>query len=399
MQKQRLTYLLEQLSKDVAAPSEIDELERSLEEGTNSGLFIEVLSSLMEKYPGDPADKIHFNQNGDLPGDVLALHQLLNREKEDQAKPSVHRLHFLRTTWFRYAAILLLVIGTALFFLLRPSQQTTKEVITQSYTPQPGGNKAVLILSDGSSIALDSIAEGNLTTQGNTSIIKLKTGMLAYNAGKQMPENGEILYNTIRTPRGGQYQVELPDGTRVWLNAASSITFPTFFNKERLVKLSGEAYIEVAQDKSKIFKVEANGTTIQVLGTIFNVNSYPDEPATFTTLIEGGIKVGKNGQSIILRPGEQAVATDSIALNKSIKLNQVLAWKNGLFNFQDKKLDEVMRQLARWYDLDIVYPSSVPDITFVGGISRNMQLSDMLKTLERSEVHYKIEGRNLTILP
>lgn len=317
------------------------------------------------------------------------------------AYPPVHRIHFLKTAWFRYAAVLLLIAGTATFLYLNNRQQKEPSIQTAIGEPAilPGGNKAVLTLADGSTIVLDSAAIGSLAAQGTTQIMKSDAGSLVYQAGAV---NGEVLYNTIRTPKGGQYQVVLPDGSGVWLNAASSIRFPaSFTGNERNVEVQGEAYFEVLQDPKKPFSVMAGQTRINVLGTSFNVNAYTGEEALKTTLITGSVRINADRQSKILLPGQQShtgAGHPEITV-KEADIEKVMAWKNGLFNFEDVTFEEIMRQLERWYDIEIIYKGEVPEIALTGKLTRDVTLNELLPALQKMGVHYTLEGRRLTILP
>jgi ferric-dicitrate binding protein FerR (iron transport regulator) len=258
-------------------------------------------------------------------------------------------------------------------------------------------------LSDGTAITLDSAANGTIAQQGNAAIVKQAGGQIVYNlqgtAGARQGADGGVMMNTMRTPRGGRYQLALPDGTLVWLNAASSITYPiAFTGRQRSVKISGEVYFEVTKNKEQPFVVDVDGrTTVEVLGTGFDVNAYTDEGSVKTTLLEGSVKVG----TVLLRPGEQAqLGQKGTSVVHNVNLDKVMAWKNGLFNFEDVDLKEVMRQLARWYDIEVIYEKGVPNIRFEGEISRNINLSNLLKVLARAEVKFRIEeGRRLVVLP
>ena len=338
-----------------------------------------------------------------------------------------------RTSFLRkwgWAAAVLLAIGAGVS-LWRYEGTTPRPMANTGAHPQPdadpGSNKAILTLSDGTVIPLDSAANGAIARQGNTSVVKQAGGQISYDlkgaetAGGEGAGNGaggakaiaaSPLMNTLHTPRGGQYQLTLPDGTRVWLNAASSITYPVAFaGKQRTVQISGEAYLEVAENKDKPFIVNVEGgSSIEVLGTHFNVNSYSDESAVKTTLLEGSIKVAANAgpgtaaeksASVVLKPGQQAqIARQRLSVSNNADMDKVLAWKNGLFNFDDVRLEEVLRQLSRWYDVEVVYEKGVPDIQFEGEISRNIKLSDLLKVLARADVKFRIEeGRRLVVLP
>ncbi|MBO9570831.1 MAG: FecR family protein [Chitinophagaceae bacterium] len=356
-------------------------------------------------------------------------------------KPSitpVHRVHFLKTTWFKYAAAIILLFGIGAY--LWNDLQKDKPLITQSKPVPakkdilPGFNRATLTLSDGKKIALDSAASE--TIKDGALSIENNKGRLVYKKGVMEG------VNTMTTPKGGQYQLTLSDGTKVWLNAASSITYPTAFtNKTREVSISGEAYFEVATNKSQPFIVSVMNTSsaggaglsspfekggrsglnentdrrgiyqITVLGTEFNVNTYPDEISK-TSLISGSVRISENppadsrspqvsatpfskGGGYTLKPGE------AYTNNKIIKTNltQDIAWKNGLFNFDKLHLKQVLNQISRWYDIDIKYASNVPDIIFVGEMQRSLNLSQVLKILSKMEVKFRLEGRTLTVLP
>jgi transmembrane sensor len=262
----------------------------------------------------------------------------------------------------------------------------------------PGGNKAILTLQDGSTIVLDDAKDGTLAKQGNATVVKTANGQLVYNGAS----NGEqkVSYNTMSTPRGGQYKLTLPDGTQVWLNSASSITYPTaFVGNERKVSITGEAYFEVAKDKTKPFHVNAGSQDIEVLGTHFNVMAYADEDAIKTTLLEGSVKVSGGGSSGILKPGEQAVNRDGELKIGPAPVDEAMAWKNGYFKFNRVGIKYIMRQLSRWYDVDVVYEGRVKDDEFVGTIGRGENIVQALHLLELTNVHFKIKDKTIIVLP
>lgn len=209
-----------------------------------------------------------------------------------------------------------------------------------------------------------------------------------------------MAYNTISTPRGGQYQLQLPDGSKVWLNAQSSLRFPArFIGNERLVTLTGEGYFEVAKDKAHPFKISINNMQVEVLGTHFNVMGYNDEPATTTTLLEGSVKIIKGGSVQKIVPGEQAIVKDGIRVAK-VNAEEAIEWKNGNFNFSHEKLGSIMRRISRWYDVDIAYSQRTTGATFVGTIPRSTNITEVLKYLELTGlVHFKIEERRVTVMP
>jgi len=292
--------------------------------------------------------------------------------------------------WWKYAAaIVLLITGIAMYFnfsRIRQPEEKNKPAISLSVARDlpPGTNRATLTLSSGETVELNN-ATTEIITDGRLSI-ENAAGRLNYTSADV------AAMNTVSTPKGGQYQVILADGTAVWLNAASSITYPTAFKGSvREVSITGEAYFEVAKNAEKPFIVKNGHEQITVLGTTFNVNGYADEPASKTSLLEGSVKINDK----ILRPG-QSYINGNVA-NTDVK--QDVAWRNGVFNFDGANLKMVMRQLSRWYDLDIEYAPGVPSIEFGGELQRNLNLSQILKILESSKVNFQLEGRKLLVKP
>lgn len=384
----------------------------------------QMLLNYFESFQTDTSwDEAHL---GDKSAVKASLFQKLTasiEEHESKAGKSSRILRIpidVRRHWFRYAAGIILVLGLSLYYLNKPKEMSSGPFKQTAAGPKlsspkeipPGSNGAVLTLADGSQIVLDSIGNGIVSTQNGVQV-KLLNGQLAY----QQQNAGAAGVNTIRTPKGRQFQVLLADGTRIWLNASSSITYPVAFTtKERRVQITGEAYLEVAKDKAKPFFVSLeNGSEIQVLGTHFNVNAYTDEETSNTTLLEGSIRFVLNSAGpvtqqtqVVLRPGQQAqiknggqrTRTVPISVVDGVDLDKVTAWNRGLFNFNEADLGEVMRQLARWYDIEVVYEKGIPDIHFLGEMSRNINLEGVLKILERSEVHFRMGGeRKLIVYP
>ena len=301
------------------------------------------------------------------------------------------------------ASIIGLIVITTLFFVTKSDTNGIAKANTVEHRfkddVSPGGDKAVLTLADGSTIVLDDAQNGTLAQQGNAKIIKLD-GKLSYDLTNKNPK--EVVYNTISTPKGGQYQLELPDGSLVWLNASSSIHFPTsFVEKERRVEITGEAYFEVAKNLNKPFIVGVNNSEVQVLGTHFNINSYSDEDDVKTTLLEGSVKFVNGATTSILKPGQQSqLAKDgSIKVESDVDVDKVVAWKNGLFDFENAGIETVMRQLSRWYDVEIDY-NGKPDDLFIAEMRRNIKLSDALKALELTgKVRFDIQGKKIIVMP
>ncbi|HSC37284.1 MAG TPA: FecR domain-containing protein [Chitinophagaceae bacterium] len=315
------------------------------------------------------------------------------------------------------AAAVVLVLGLSVFFIFkrRPAKELIAAGTTSAYKNDlsPGGNKATLTLANGATIVLDSASDGRLAQQGNAAIVKTGSGQLSYTALGGKP--GETLYNSLSTPRGGQYRIVLPDGSKVWLNAASSLRFPTVFTgAERKVELTGEAYFEISHvsiegsDKRMPFIVHMNtaaGHTeeIEVLGTHFNVNAYPDEEAINTTLLEGSVSLRQTGTMAptVLKPGQQASLNTAgeIKVTDDVNTDEVVAWINNRFYFRSADIKTVMRQLARWYDVEIDYRKQVQG-RFNAEIPRNTYASDVLKALELTgKVKFGIEGKKIIVMP
>jgi ferric-dicitrate binding protein FerR (iron transport regulator) len=262
----------------------------------------------------------------------------------------------------------------------------------------PGGNKAILTLADGTQVILDSANNGAITKQGNVTVIKLDDGQLAYNASST--STSALTYNTVTTPRGGQYQLVLSDGTKVWLNAASSLRFPTaFVGSERKVEMTGEGYFEVAHNDKKPFLVRAGGMDVEVLGTHFNINSYKDEMVTTTTLLEGAVQVSSvQGNMVNLRPGQQSVLSGSALRVSPADTDMAIAWKEGYFRFKNESVPAIMRKLSRWYDVEIVYRGGPGKEAFGGKISRSKTLAEVLEMLQSTKkIHFKIEERRIIV--
>ena len=296
-----------------------------------------------------------------------------------------------KRTWVRVAAAacVLLVAATAVLLLVNKRQESGIAVVQKTASPKaavPGRSNAVLTLADGSVIVLDSAANGNLAQQGAARIVKLN-GQIAYNqtgAGA----DGEPVYNSIATAKGNQYELVLSDGTKVWLNAASSLRFPTAFTgKERRVEVSGEAYFEVAKNPAMPFRVAIRSAVgkageVEVLGTHFNINAYDDEEDVKTTLLEGAVKIRNNKAAQRLAPGQQAGMTEKgINISSGIDVSQVVAWKEGFFLFNNTDLPSLLRQVARWYDVDVVFEGKAPTDAFSGKIARSVSLQKLLKVL------------------
>lgn len=305
-----------------------------------------------------------------------------------------------RTAWVAAAAAVLLLISAGGAWYLRQSTTTIAAVPSTARIPITAGtNKATLTLADGSVVTLDSLHGGQQLQQGQSQITQAVNGKIVY--ASTLANNKPEQLNTLKTPRGGQYNVVLADGTEVWLNAASSITYPAAFTgKERRVTITGEAYFEVAASAAKPFIVEANGEEVLVLGTHFNINAYEDEQSLNTTLTEGAVLVKSAAIARLLSPGQQARiphGSSDIALEKHVDLNDVLAWKNGYFSFDNADIPAVMRQLSRWYNIEVTFEGKLPEFTYTGQIGRSLTEEQLLKVLTTAGIHFKADGHRLTI--
>ncbi len=326
--------------------------------------------------------------------------QRLNESRNVAAKPEKNkRANFIV---LKIAAVLLLSIAVSLIFFNKRSNKNSSSVARAKHQNiHSGGDKAILTMANGSTITLTDAKNGKLFTQNGIQISKAKDGMLEYRFNSDKRSISNTGYNTITTPRGGQYQIVLSDGTKVWLNAASSLRFPvTFTGNFRKVELTGEAYFEVAKNKTKPFILKANGTDVQVLGTHFNISAYTDDNAVTTTLLEGSVRLVKAETIAMLKPGEQGTSLNNQTNIKVEKadIEQVMAWKNGYFLFDNTNIHTIMKQAARWYDVDVEYQGSVNKY-FGGKISKYKDIDELLKNLELTgTIHFKIAGRRVTVI-
>lgn len=303
--------------------------------------------------------------------------------------------------WIAAAVVLFAIAGAALLFINFPARQKPIEnqntVITATDVAAPAITKATITLQDGTRIAVDSINIGNMAMQGKTIIQKTADGQIQYTADDKVIS--ETQYNRLTNPRGSRVvQLTLSDGTKVWLNAESEIRYPVAFNEnQREVEIEGEVYFEVAKDPAKPFIVQSNGTTVQVTGTHFNINAYKDEASLDVTLLEGSVKVSKANHSVNLTPGEQAKVSNDIQIHRQVNTEEVMAWKNGLFIFNGTDIYTTMRQLSRWYDVDVKFNENITE-RFYGDISREKNISGVLTMLETTgSVHFKTSGNMIEV--
>jgi transmembrane sensor len=409
MQSQHITYLLDRYIRGQLTGKEQQELEELFQDSELQPVVQAELVRLMQEDAGVMGETANWEP---------VLQRVLSVDKTAGERSAVR---MFRVGWQRWAvaAILLLLVGggTVLFLARRKAGPAVAVGIAPATKViVPGSNKAILTLANGQQVVLNDTQNGVIGQQGNTRVIKLDSGRLAYSSaaggvaagagagaggGNGAAGMGGPLYNTITTPRGGQYQITLPDETKVWLNAESSLRFPTAFaGKDRSVQLTGEAYFEVAADKSKPFLVKAGSTETRVLGTHFNIMAYTDEGPVKTTLLEGVVSMGQETQSALLQPGEQGQfdSRKGIIATRAVNTRAVVAWKDGYYYFDRASMQSVMRQISRWYDVVIVYEGAVPKDEIVGKIPRTAEVSEVLHIMELIGIRFKIEGKKITVL-
>jgi len=391
MTEQRIRYLFERYFMDSCTESERLEFLQMIHEGGEDDAIMEVLQDCWNVYaPERPMPEASGKR---------VLDNIM-RPRRSKILPRTVRMRRMAGV----AALLLLLVVSG--YLLRGYFPGTKKTggmpVAKAvvHDVAPGGNRAILTLADGKTIVLDSVANGKLAQQGGVKVIKMQDGRLGYEGAGAKEE--EVRYNTISTPFGGKYQVVLTDGTKVWLNAASTLVFPTVFKGgTREVSLKGEGYFEVARNASMPFVVKVGDMRVDVLGTSFNIMAYEDEAAVRTTLLEGAVRVGAGGVSRALEIGEQGVLDKRGAMEviHDADVEQAVAWKNGLLQFHSADMAVIMRQMARWYNVQVVYASEdIRNESFSGSIPSSENISQVLKMLELTgTVHFDVTGQIITV--
>ncbi len=402
-QTNRFQYLLGCIKAGTATEAETQEFLGLLERSETDETLRAIWEGLSEKT--GPLTKVSQQQ---------ILQNIMAAEKDNTSSSgSVHQSIPLNnhsgTRKLKYAlaiaASFLLVLFAGNYFLSPNKQRAVTgnlSVDTYQHHPDeivPGSNRAELVLADGSTVNLDSVQNGNIAIQGDVDVRNVNGQILYIPVGKQqIPATAS--FNTLRTPKGGSYQLTLADGTKLWLNAASTLRYPVAFNeKERIVELKGEAYFEVAKDVSRPFRVQVNDMTVEVKGTHFNIMAYDNEAAVKTTLIEGSVAIRGEGYNTLLRPGQEAKLTpdNKLQVFDGVNVEQVMAWKNGYFHFDRAGLEVLMRQIERWYDVNVVYEGTIQQRSFGGKISRSSNINDVLKILELSKVTFRIENKTIIV--
>ncbi|MFB6456244.1 FecR family protein [Chitinophaga sp. Hz27] len=393
-QSSRLAYLFELSCRQALSDEERKELDSLMEAPEATAQLDQLLRASWEQTEDDGS--LNMDSRRKMAAGIIGN--------------SRHRTMTLLFSWRSVAAAAAIVAGISVFKWMQPRIAHTGSIAMVA-DPAPGREGAILTLSDGSTVVLDSLKDGKLEQEKAGNAV-LKNGQLAYQQ-KSEQQNGPVVYNSISTPRGRQYHLQLPDGSRVWLNAATTLRYPVAFNgKDRSVEVSGEAYFEIAQDVNKPFRVHFTSTTgsskdgiVNVLGTSFNISAYQDDMAARVTLITGKVMVKPSIVSTnesILKPGQQAemkYSGNNALLVQQADTARTLAWKNGMMNLHNMPLSEVMKQISRWYNIDVVYEDVIPDITFWGEISRSENLSTVLEFMAASGLKFKIDdnGRKLVV--
>jgi transmembrane sensor len=401
---ERVAYLLEVWTGRQSTAAEEQELFNWLADNTDASLVKAHIQQLTEQYSSaDSVSSVDWEN----------LYEKILQGRKQNAPVVKLPPYSINRHWVRYAAAVLIVLGlgTALVWSLNTQKKqsiatTSRKSESSNDINAPASNRATITLANGQKVFLDSVVNGELAKQGNIKLVKLENGQISYQT-----VSGEVIkemqFNTLINPRGSRVIfMTLSDGSRVWLDAGSSVTYPvSFVGKERRVTITGEAYFEVAHDASMPFIVSKDDVQVEVLGTHFNFNAHEDETSVRTTLLEGSVKIRFHDKQVVIKPGQQAQLENSIApssqrhlkVEGNIDIEQVMAWKNGSFVFNRAPLSYVLTQLSRWYDVEIVYEQGIPDIKLGGEMKRDLSLSQALKGLGQLGVNFRIEGKKLFI--
>ena len=400
MANSTLQELLNKYVQDSLSPEEIPVLQELIQQETHSG---ELDQWLQEAY-ANPAWAVDSDYDKDKVFADLQARLTKNPATVVDFRPSGRNRLFRRIA---VAASVLMVIATGAYFMFfdRKGSDVSGPVVTTEPAQDikaPETNRAMVTLSDGRTVPLDSLSNGLLAQQGNVQLVKLADGQIAYQSASGEITT-EIEYNTLSNPRGSKViDMQLSDGSHIWLNAGSSVTYPVAFaGNDRKVAITGEAYFEVAHDAAKPFYVTKGDLEVRVLGTHFNVNAYDNEGDIKITLLEGSVRVSAGGKSALIQPNQQAIVKEgNVAINKTMDVDQVMAWKNGMFVFDGYAgIDAIMRQVERWYDVKVVYAGNVNTL-FGGSVPRSANVSRVLKMLEATgKVTFKLEDGTITVTP
>jgi ferric-dicitrate binding protein FerR (iron transport regulator) len=394
--QESILLLLKKINENQASQEELNELIEQLKSDEKSGLT-EQLEIMLKPYNEHDRKPLSSSEIENMAKSIFMMDHV-KEEEEENSVAVVKRVSFMRT-WWAAAAVLVLAVAGGVYLWNHKSNHEEQSIAAAKPIQDvpPGKTGAILTLADGSQVELDSSKGGVIATQNGAKVL-LKNNQLVYDA--KAAEKDKVVYNTVSTPRGRQYQITLPDGSQVWLNAASSIRYPNHFTgSERKVEITGEAYLDVAKNASAPFVVKAGNEEIQVLGTEFNVMSYDDEAYVKTTLVNGSVKVGVDYAARILKPGQQSQVgkNESLQVKNDIDVDEVIAWKNGKFAFSDVELETIMKQVARWYDVEVSFSDKIFEKYNIH-ISRNVPVSKLLNYMEMSGgVHFEIDGKKIIV--
>lgn len=393
--EERFTYLFDRYYNRTATPKEIDEF-LTLVEQTEDIVLEKHLSESFKSLQSEPSTLAHQKTEA-------IRHQILTSDTSSTAIFQVYDKKIFHIKWFAgISAAVLLFFSCWIYIQFTNQPHNFAKLGKHIAKPDilPGGNKAYLTLADGSKVVLDTIKPGTIARQGNMEIHKDATGRLTYTADKQKRNAPySTALNKLNTPIGGQYKLILADGTKVWLNAASSLQFPVAFNgPTRSVTLTGEAYFEVSKNPDQPFLVKSGETFIKVLGTHFNIMSYENEAIKKTTLLEGSIEIFNSTNSFRVKPGEQVqILKQQLSQPKKVDTTQETAWKNGFFDFRDANIDYILRQVSRWYGVEVKYTGAIPKGLYTGRISRDVKISKLLEMLQYTGINYKLVNNTIIV--
>ncbi len=394
-----ISILFKKYYNKTASPQEIRELFELLKSSSDDELTELIRNEWEDQENEDPIFSIEMSEN--ILKNILSEMGDVKSQTEETVPLSLFKWSILYKSLSAAAAIIILLgIGLYFRFSLNSNPGNQKASVQLNADALPGVNKAILILGDGQKIILDSLINGLIAKTENFEVNKTENGQLVYHAFDRNYKNarGEDI-NTLVTPRGGEYRVTLPDGSKVWLNATSSIKFPGVFKSNiREVELNGEAYFEIAKNSAMPFRVKSNGAQIEVIGTHFNVKAYGNEKLMKTTLVEGSIKITAGNFSHLLKPGQQAILTKGeLKVLDNVDIEEQLAWKNGLFLFKDTSIEDVMSQVASWYDLNVIFEGKIPEKYLTGKVSRSVNASEFMNLLKYAGVKFIIKEKNIII--
>lgn len=381
-ERDRISFLLNRYINNECAAEELQELLKWIDENENESIISDELLALWQNSQNE---SLHTGEQWE---------QLYQQMMETQQIPSRYK----KATWIKFAIAASITIALSFSFYFYNAKINVVQEKVASNVLKPGTHTATLTLGNGEKVVLDQV-KGRVSTHRGIQIFKTASGQLVYKLSQTAKMN-RAEFNTIETPKGGQYQIIMSDGSSVWLNAQSSLKYPVSFStKERVVHLIGEAYFEITKHKDAPFKVITGDQVVEVLGTHFNINSYSDEPVIKTTLLEGSVRVSnlRNNEKKILTPGQQSIFGVNYLRVNEVDPEETIAWKNGYFTFNNTNLESILRQVSRWYNVDIAYEDEkVRHQLFSGNVSRFENASQVLSILELTGlVHFKIEGRRI----